>query len=266
MLKILKKTYTYLGDKVKYFKYQSCENSFLITSFLQNIDYSNLAIDMCNKYNCDGLLVFDKEKSKVLIYNSDGSEANMCGNGLKCLMHYCFDNLCDKKCLKFNTRSGIYKTSITSFNPFTTSVDLKKGSYYLDFKKKKYKINQNIYEISAYYLGVLHVVLVCNDFDDVLPHIGSIKNDKTFEIEPNINIVKIIDKNSFEIITHERGVGWSRSCATGVGATAYILHKEYGLNDNLVAITPGGVMRVNLSDGIVVSSSSRFIAVYEEQL
>ena len=220
---------------------------------------------ICSKYKTDGVLVYNQKNNNVLIYNRDGSEAKMCGNGLKCLFHYCFDNFYDKKSIKFNTQSGIYEVKIISLEPFATSVNLKRGAY-CDFIKENKRINNKVYELTEYQLGVLHVVAICENFEEVLDVVDEIKKSKDYIIEPNIDFIKVIDKNSFEIITHERGVGWTKSCATGVGASAYILHKEYGLNSDLNAITPGGVMNVTIKDDIIVSSVSSFVESYEEEI
>ena len=248
------------------FKYQSCENIFLIIDKKESFNYSLLALSLCSKYKTDGLLFYDSNTNNVLIFNSDGSEANMCGNGLKSLMHYCFDKNYHQKKLKFNTKSGIYETKITFFNPVVTSINLKRGSYYLDYIKKKHLINGRSYELSIYLLGVLHAVIVCDDFELVAPYSQEIQDELILGIKPNINFVKIIDKNSFEIISYERGAGWTKSCATGTGASAYILNKKYELNNNLIALTPGGIIKIEINDNIILSSVTEKIGVYEEEV
>ena len=248
------------------FKYQSCENCFLIVNKKEDFDYSLKAQSLCNKYKTDGLLVYEESTNNVSIFNSDGSEANMCGNGLKTLMHFCFDNNCSKKELKFNTKSGSYETKIFSLNPVITSINLKRGMYYSNFIKKKYLINDRYYDLSIYFLGVLHAIIVCDDFVNVNSYAKQIQEQLIPDIKLNVNFVKIIDKNSFEIISYERGAGWTKSCATGTGASAYILNKEYNLSNNLIAITPGGVMRIEIKDNIVVSSNSRKLEIYEEEV
>ena len=60
------------------YKYHSCENSFLITEYLPNKEFSLISQILCNEYKTDGLLVYKINPFEMLVFNKDGSEANMC--------------------------------------------------------------------------------------------------------------------------------------------------------------------------------------------
>ena len=69
-------------------KYEGCGNSFLIVKFENDINYKFVAQRFCLKYKVDGLIVFKMDPVEMFIFNKDGTEAMMCGNGIRCLMHY----------------------------------------------------------------------------------------------------------------------------------------------------------------------------------
>ena len=94
---------------MKVSKYHSCENSFLITTYEQEKNYSELAKKMCNKYDVDGFIILNIDPIEVLFFNKDGSEANMCGNGLNCLVHFCYDKYKIYKYIKFKTKAGEFE-------------------------------------------------------------------------------------------------------------------------------------------------------------
>ena len=246
-------------------KYHSCENSFLITMYENNIDYSLLAKNICDidKYNADGLLVLKVDPIEVLIFNKDGSEALMCGNGLNCMMHYCYDKFKIYKYLKIQTKAGIFECEMLKKTPFTSCVNLGIAEYYKDIIQKDIFINQNKYNVTAVTLGVYHAVLIVDKFDGIENDVIDIFEHDLFSKEVNINFVKIVDKGVIEMITYERGVGWSRACGSGAGASVYVLNELYSLDNKVKVITPGGILNVEIDDNIYLFAESTFLLEME---
>ena len=123
-------------------KYHSCENTFLIMMDQNGINYSYLANKLCNDedFNSDGLLVLKTDPIEVLIFNKDGSQANMCGNGLNCMMHYCYDKFKIYKYLRFETKAGMYECEMLKKTPFSSCVNLGIGEYYKNIIKENKEI------------------------------------------------------------------------------------------------------------------------------
>ena len=72
-------------------KMHGCGNDFCVLSYEKGIDYSNLAIKLCNRktgIGSDGMIVVKTNPLEMLFYNSDGSRAPMCGNGIRCFSKY----------------------------------------------------------------------------------------------------------------------------------------------------------------------------------
>ena len=80
---------------MQFSRYHGTENSFLITTYEKKKDYQEIAKELCRgtNYNTDGLLIVKSNPLEMVIYNRDGSEASMCGNGIRCFVHYCYDKL-----------------------------------------------------------------------------------------------------------------------------------------------------------------------------
>ena len=76
---------------MKGYIYQGLGNSFIITMHLPKTNYSLLVQRLCLKYQLDGLITFNQKNNKMRIYNKDGSLANMCGNGIRCLTNFIYE-------------------------------------------------------------------------------------------------------------------------------------------------------------------------------
>ena len=244
---------------MKLSKYHCCENSFLITVYKNGINYNELALKLCSKekYDVDGLLVLNIDPIEVVFFNKDGSEANMCGNGLNCLVHYCYDKYKIYKYIKFKTKAGEFECEMIKKTPFYSCVNLKSGKYYNNTIKKKINFNGKDYEVSLYELGVLHAIIIVDDLEELIGK--EVFENEHFNSNVNINFVKIINNNTFEMITYEKGVGYTKACGTGAGACGYILNKYYSLDPILNVLTKGGIIQVEINDNIYIKAESVFL-------
>ena len=251
---------------MKISKYHSCENVFLITDYKKEIDYSALALNLCDSLMADGLIIFKNDPIEMIFYNKDGTLARMCGNGIRCLMHYLYDKFKIYKYLKIKVCDKEYECQINHIDPFISTVGLGIGEYINDFINKKIQINDKEFIISAFNLGVNHLVVLVDDLNDNLENIEMIFNYELFSKEFNVNLVKILTNNTFEILTYEKGVGITKGCGTGAAASAYILHTEFMMDKNLTAINQGGILRIDIEEEILLTGESKFISEYEINL
>ncbi len=245
-------------------KYESCENVFLITTFNSDVDYSLLAINLCLKYESDGLLVFKNDPMEMLIFNKDGSEAKMCGNGIRCLVHYLYDKFSIYNYLEIKTKSKMYECEIVDKVPFISLVRLGLGEYVDDLFKYKLIVKDKEFIITAFILGVPHVMVLSNDFKEDSNYIFDIYKHELFGEKFNISLVKPLSSEAFEILTYEHGVGFTKACGTAAASCGYILHTEYNMESSMMAISPGGVLRIDIEDEIILKGESNFVASYNE--
>ena len=221
---------------------------------------------LCNKYNADGLVVFKNDPVQMLFYNKDGSKAKMCGNGIRVLMHYIYDRFNMYNYLDIKTDSGVYSCEIVDKDPFISSVSLGIGSYVDGTTRKIIDVNGNEFEVTLFELGVKHAVVLSKNLIEDEKNLKELYNCSYLSGEYNVNLVRPLNNNIFEIITYEKGVGITKSCGTGAASSGYILHSLYGLEDNLIAVSPGGVLKINIGDEIVLTGESSFIKMYEDNI
>ena len=231
--------------------YNGCENSFVIRMYENKFDNSESAKKYCgNTY--DGFILVKQNPLEMVIYNRDGSLATMCGNGIRCFIHYCYNhNLLHSKVNQVVTKSGIVQTKIISIYPFMVMVLMNEAKDC--FHGKRYslypiEINHHTYEVNLIYTGVWHSVIIPTDFDESLVDIQEIFDYPLFHKEVNIDMVQF--RNDFIYVkTYERGVGFTKACGTGVMAVYLVLRKLGKLYDNDVAIqTDGGMIRAGLNE------------------
>ena len=243
---------------MKLYKYHSCNNTFLITTLKKDVNYDELSREMCERYTADGLIVFENDPMKMNIYNKDGSIASMCGNGIASLIKYLYDVYGIYDYFEIETLSGIYTCEIINKNPFKVKVALGIGE---DYVLEKIRIKENEYLINLFTLGVKHAVYRTNDFSNACNE--AINIFEYYNGEYNVDIVEVIDDKTFNIYTHEKGVGHTKSCGTGAAASAYILYSEVNTDSQMMAISEGGITEVIIDDQIYIINEVNFIQRYE---
>lgn len=218
-------------------KYHGLGNTFLITTYQEGMDYSKLAKRLCNNnisIGADGLIIVKHSPLEMLIFNKDGSEALMCGNGLRCFVHYCFNNeLLSSKInnIEVRTRNGNYFVDILSLNPFVVKTSFNRGL----IRKKQIEILGKVYDTYYVRVGVKHNVIV-NDLynQQIVDYLQEqLIKDKRFCVETNIDIVRIINKENITVKTYERGVGFTSSCGTGSIASALVCNYLYSCSNHI---------------------------------
>lgn len=200
-----------------------------------------LAIHLCNRnsdFGADGILYVDNSQAgdgKMVIFNADGSEAEMCGNGIRIVARYVSEQVGKPQVVIENATGIPYKLNLVEdFYPEITAFELTfpkanfNSASFLNKKDGNELINGLIPELSstinftAIALPNPHIVAFVDDIvEDELRKLGQ-KANSSPQILPhgvNINFGKIISNNSIYVATYERGVGITYSCGTGMFAT-----------------------------------------------
>ena len=110
------------------------------TPFEFELEHASLVLcDRRRGIGADGLILIEKSETadfKMVIYNSDGSEAGMCGNGARCVGKYIFDNgMIDKKVFSLETKSGIKKIDIAEKDKKAESITIDMGAPVMEVEK-----------------------------------------------------------------------------------------------------------------------------------
>ena len=231
-------------------KYHGLGNSFLIAKYKDNINYSSLSNRLCDSklsIGADGLIVYKKEPLEIFIYNKDGSEALMCGNGLRCFIHYCYLNgllINKRKNIEVRTKSGIYLVDIISTIPFQSKVEFKRSL----IRKESIGLFDEMYNSYYVKVGVKHNVIVVEE--DSEEKIEKLKDNLlkygVFCEETNIDIVTKINKNTIKVLTYERGVGFTSSCGTGGVAASLVSNYLFNCSSEIYVLNEYGKLVVNI--------------------
>ena len=184
----------------------------------------------------DGLILISPSAIadfRMNIYNADGSQAEMCGNGIRCVAKYVYDHgIVDKTSLSIATRSGIKYVDLTIRDGKASMVKVNMGSPILTAKEipvvaeTEQVINAPItvdgkeYHMTAVSMGNPHAIIYVDDVDSLdLEKIGpSFENHVCFPDRVNTEFVQVIDRHTVKMRVWERGSGETLACGTGACA------------------------------------------------
>lgn len=234
-------------------------------------DYSDLAKKVCHRrfgVGADGLLVVktsDISDVEMVYYNSDGSRANMCGNGLRCFCKFVYDNNIVKDTeFSVYTLDGIKKISLNieseknytirvnmgkpNFNPKNIPVNTNKEV----FIKEKLLINNKEVEVSSILMGVPHTIVFVDELikEDIYKYGKLIEENEIFPNKTNVNFVKVDDKDNIHVYTWERGCGYTLGCGTGMTASVILSNYLDKVNKIVNVKSEGGSVRIELLDDV----------------
>ena len=260
---------------LKFEKYQGAGNDFVIVSEKELIEkgipeYGEFASQVCNRHfgiGADGLIILKYVASMpfMFFFNADGSQAPMCGNGIRCFSHYLVNNhLVDGNEFVVKTVPGDLTIRVNydeEKDDFSARVNMGKPIFNIKelintekekFLREKINIDGKEIEISYIFMGTDHSVIFVNDFSDYdIDEIGKKIENYTdlFPKKVNVNFVKVYDRKRMEVITWERGAGRTLACGTGATASA-VLARTFGFVDNKVNVkVPGGQLVIEYEGG-----------------
>ena len=260
---------------LKFEKYQGAGNDFVIVSEKELIEkgipeYGEFASQVCNRHfgiGADGLIILKYVASMpfMFFFNADGSQAPMCGNGIRCFSHYLVNNhLVAGNEFVVKTVPGDLTIRVNydeEKDDFSARVNMGKPIFNIkelintekeQFLREKINIDGKEIEISYIFMGTDHSVIFVNDFSDYdIDEIGKKIENYTdlFPKKVNVNFVKVYDRKRIEVITWERGAGRTLACGTGATASA-VLARTFGFVDNKVNVkVPGGQLVIEYEGG-----------------
>lgn len=256
---------------MKFTKMHGCGNDYVyVNGFEEKIaDEANAAIVVSDRHfgiGADGLIIIkpsDKADFEMVMYNADGSRGAMCGNGIRCVAKYVYDNgLTDKKNISIESMGAIKYIDINVENGKAVSAKVDMGAPILEAKKipvitdndrainEKLTVNGKDYEMTCVSMGNPHAVI----FTDIpvreldLEKIGPMfENNAVFPDRVNTEFVNVKDRKNLDMRVWERGSGETLACGTGTCATvvAAILN---GYVDNDVTVhLIGGDLEISWS-------------------
>ena len=184
----------------------------------------------------DGLILIkpsDKADFMMEMYNSDGSQGAMCGNGIRCVAKYVYDyGLTDKTQIAIETKSGIKYLELTLFEGLVSMVTVNMGAHELKAKRipivsdhesvvdEPIEVGGQIYRMTGVSMGNPHAVVYIDGVAGLdIGKIGPLfEKHPRFPDRVNTEFACVIDRNTVEMRVWERGAGETLACGTGACA------------------------------------------------
>lgn len=259
---------------LRFIKFHGYGNDYLVLEagavVAEVTNLNRFAREICDRHygaGADGIAVVDRSETpdadfQVRIFNPDGSEANLSGNGTRCAASYLFyRQLWDQNELRLSTKSGVkryfLRDQIGTGNylfeselgqpkldsasiPMTTEEPLDEIVNYTFF------VGDETFEVTALSMGNPNCAIFVNDFEAIAwRRLGkAIENHQQFPERTNVEFIKVIDRERIELRIWERGVGETTASGTCscAAAVASILN---GFTGREVEVrTPGGTVNV----------------------
>ncbi|NVM01639.1 MAG: diaminopimelate epimerase [Candidatus Helarchaeota archaeon] len=257
-----------------FFKYSSIGNDFIL---INNIEekipenkFSDLAKRLCRRrfnIGADGILILEKSQKadfKMRIFNSDGSEAEMCGNGIRAIAKHVYDSRLTKSTeIRVETLADIKILKLFLKDNLVESIEVDMGTPKLlrneipmtGVNKKvigeEFRVDDEIYKITCVSMGNPHCIIYDDDVNSIDIKIGKkIETHQLFPNKTNVEFVQVLNNNELLVKVWERGAGETLACGTGACATVVSsVLNNYVKKDQLITVhLPGGDLKIKWAD------------------
>lgn len=257
---------------MKFTKMHGCGNDYVyVNCFKETIENPNEAAKFVSDRHfgigSDGMICIhpsDKADFRMAMYNSDGTEGAMCGNGIRCIAKYVYDyGLTDKTTISIETKGGIKELDLTVENGKVTWVNVDMEAPVLDadkipviYDEEKEVIDKPVivdgreYRITCVSMGNPHGVVFVDSVDDLdIEKLGPM-----FEYHPmfpdrvNTEFIQVVDDHTIKMRVWERGAGETLACGTGACASAYASYLNKKTGKKVLVHLLGGDLQIEYDE------------------
>ena len=256
---------------MKFTKMHGCGNDYVYFDCTENTiaDERAAAIALSDRHfgiGGDGIILIKKGKTadfEMVMYNADGSRGAMCGNGIRCVAKYVYDNgLTDKTSVAIESMGAVKYIDLTVENGKAVAAKVDMGKPVLTAAaipvvcEKEKAIDEPItvggkeYRMTCVSMGNPHAVVFIDRSpkDFPLETVGPLfENNDRFPDRTNTEFIRVLDRNNLEMRVWERGSGETLACGTGACAAA-VAAMVNGFTDNEVTVhLRGGELQIRWS-------------------
>ncbi len=275
-------------ERIEFTKMHGIGNDYIyINCFEKELENpGKLSIEMSKRHfsvGADGIVMICRSEiadAKMRMFNADGSEGKMCGNAIRCVGKYLYDNgMTDKTKLDIETLSGIKRLDLNVENGKVESVKVDMGKASLvpsdipvltdkeRFVDEPLTICDKEYRLTAVSMGNPHVVTYLDDIKSLdLENIGPhFENCPRFPERVNTEFVRMIDEKTLDMRVWERGSGETYACGTGACATvvASVVNGICKKNTPVTVRLIGGELTITVLDDMRVIMEGTATKVYD---
>lgn len=272
--------------EVRFSKMHGAGNDYIYLNGFEAIpeDLSKLAVEVSDRHfgvGSDGLVVIcpsDVADFRMRMYNSDGSEAEMCGNASRCIGKYVYDRgLTDNTEVTLETLAGIKVLKLHVENGEVTVVTVDMGEPELRPDRvpvvstsadrminERITVNNTEYHITAVSMGNPHAVVFVNEITDeqVLGRGPELERAEVFPRKANIEFARVVDRGHVEMRVWERGTGETLACGTGACATAVAAVLNGHTDREVDIVLRGGTLHIRWDEStnhVMMTGPARFV-------
>ncbi len=223
-------------------KMHGARNDFIVTDARSQplADAASFARRVCDRragVGADGLILLEPSSIadvRMRIINADGSEAEMCGNGVRCAARW-LDEAGEGDCIAFETGAGVVRTEVRERVPeYLVRVGMGRprvSPFTVDDKAEAFVD-----------LGNPHVVFVCAHLEavELEPLARRLQNDPQFPSGTNVHVAVVENAGTISVRHWERGVGLTQACGTGAVASAAVAIQRSLAGSPVEVLVPGG--------------------------
>lgn len=251
---------------------------------------AKLAFKISNRHfgvGSDGLILICNSNIadfKMQMYNQDGSQAQMCGNGIRCVGKYVFDKgLTSKKIIKIETLAGIKTLDLKIKDDKVESVTVNMGKPIFEERsipcvadeknENKFVTDMiphvyiqaldQVFDFTCVSMGNPHAITIVDDVDnfDIEKYGKIIECDKHFPQKTNVEFIEILDTNTIKMRVWERGAGETLACGTGASASvvACILNNLINADCETTVKLLGGDLHIKWDDFVYMTGPARVV-------
>lgn len=257
---------------MKFSKMNGLGNDYIYINLMQEDgvnNYSELAKRLSDRnfgIGGDGLVLIDRSEVadfSMRMFNADGSEGEMCGNAIRCVAKYVYDNgLTNKKVITVSTLAGIKTLEIFVLNGKADTIRVNMGKPSLNtneipvqylgdkFINQPITTSKGIKHITCVSVGNPHAVIFIDSDDEADMELGKEISENTalFPRRINVEFIKVIDKQNAFMRVYERGAGETLACGTGACASFYAGYIQNKLNHKANIHLKGGTLQIEIID------------------
>lgn len=272
--------------KIDFFKMEGLGNDYVYLLCMEKVpeDLEQLAKDISDRHfgvGGDGLIVVTHSEIadfRMIMFNADGSEAQMCGNASRCIALLVYTmGLTDKKEFTLETRAGIKQLKLNFNGSEIENVSVNMGLPFLkadeipvlssecesEIVKQSVEIDGRSLEINCVGMGNPHGVIFMDVDEDFFR-----SNGPKLEVHPiwpekaNIEFVTVLDPHTVRMRVWERGTGETLACGTGACATAVACILSGKTENDVTVIMKGGQLNVRLNEKgeVIMTGDARLVA------
>ena len=228
-------------------------------TFIQKVSNRHIGI------GSDGVIIILPSETcdfRMRMFNLDGSEGKMCGNGIRCFSKFVYDQgLTDKTTLKIETLAGIrtcelnvedgkvVSVCVDMGEPITLCADIPVNYSKVEMVNAPIEIDGNTYYCTAVSMGNPHVIQYVDTLDFDIEAIGSkFEHASLFPESVNTEFVKVVDREHLKMRVWERGSGETMACGTGACAVMYASYLNNKCDEKVDVELLGGHLQIELRD------------------